>query len=45
MVLGEGPSAKATLTGHEDSITSIVVSAELGLVLSASKGVKLFLHS
>ena len=38
MFLGEGPSAKATLTGHEDIVTSVVVSAELGLVLSASKG-------
>ncbi|OQV18754.1 Neurobeachin [Hypsibius exemplaris] len=44
-VPGEGPSAKATLTGHEDAITSIVVSAELGLVLSASKGGPVLMHS
>ncbi|XP_055330476.1 neurobeachin-like [Paramacrobiotus metropolitanus] len=42
---GEPPTAKATLTGHEDTVVSLVVSAELGLVLSASKGGPVLMHS
>jgi neurobeachin len=37
-IVGEGevPTPRATLTGHEDSVTSVVISAELGLVVSGS---------
>ncbi|UYV62662.1 LRBA [Cordylochernes scorpioides] len=34
----EMPTPRATLTGHESEVTSIVVSAELGLVVSGSRG-------
>lgn len=30
------PTPRATLTGHEQAVTSVVISAELGLVVSAS---------
>lgn len=36
------PTPRATLTGHESEITCIVVSAELGLVVSGSKGLVSF---
>lgn len=36
------PTPRATLTGHESEITCIVVSAELGLVVSGSKGLGFF---
>lgn len=32
------PVAQATLTGHTTPITSVVISAELGIVVSGSKG-------
>ena len=37
MIMGESesPSPRSTLTGHESEITNVVVSAELGLVVSA----------
>lgn len=40
MIMGEGdsPTPRATLTGHETEVTAVVISAELGLVVSGSKG-------
>ena len=40
MIMGEGesPTPRATLTGHESEITAVVISAELGLVVSGSLG-------
>lgn len=37
-IVGEGevPTPRATLTGHEQAVTSVVISAELGLVISGS---------
>lgn len=37
-IVGEGevPTPRATLTGHENAVTSVVISAELGLVVSGS---------
>lgn len=37
-IVGEGevPTPRATLTGHEQSVTAVVISAELGLVVSGS---------
>lgn len=39
-IVGEGevPTPRATLTGHEQAVTSVVISAELGLVVSGSIG-------
>jgi len=39
-IVGEGdhPTPRATLTGHEQPVTSVSISAELGLVVSASSG-------
>jgi WD40 repeat protein len=39
-IVGEGevPTPRATLTGHEQPVTSVVISAELGLVVSGSTG-------
>lgn len=39
-IVGEGevPTPRATLTGHEQPVTSVVISAELGLVVSGSVG-------
>ncbi|XP_032665465.1 neurobeachin isoform X5 [Odontomachus brunneus] len=33
---GEAPAPRATLTGHEQAVTAVVISAELGLVVSGS---------
>ncbi|XP_015604572.1 neurobeachin isoform X4 [Cephus cinctus] len=33
---GEAPAPRATLTGHEQPVTTVVISAELGLVVSGS---------
>ncbi|XP_017789019.1 PREDICTED: neurobeachin [Habropoda laboriosa] len=33
---GEAPAPRATLTGHEEPVTAVVISAELGLVVSGS---------
>nr|XP_012140803.1 PREDICTED: neurobeachin isoform X10 [Megachile rotundata] len=33
---GEAPAPRATLTGHEQPVTAVVISAELGLVVSGS---------
>lgn len=37
-IVGEGevPTPRATLTGHEQAVTAVVISAELGLVVSGS---------
>lgn len=37
-IVGEGevPTPRATLTGHEQAVTAVVISAELGLVISGS---------
>lgn len=43
-VLPDVPTPRATLTGHESEITCIVVSAELGLVVSGSKGMQDFIN-
>lgn len=32
----EAPAPRATLTGHEQPVTAVVISAELGLVVSGS---------
>lgn len=39
-VVGEGevPTPRATLTGHEQPVSCVVISAELGLVVSGSLG-------
>lgn len=38
VIVGEGeiPTPRATLTGHEQPVSSVVISAELGLVVSGS---------
>jgi WD40 repeat protein len=38
MIVGESeaPAPRATLTGHEQPVTAVVISAELGLVVSGS---------
>lgn len=40
MIVGEGdsPAPRVTLTGHESEVNSVVISAELGLVVSGSLG-------
>ena len=35
---GEAPTPRAVLTGHDQPVTCVVISAELGLVLSGAKG-------
>lgn len=44
-IVGEGevPTPRATLTGHEQAVTAVVISAELGLVVSGSTS-KIFLN-
>ncbi|XP_067949217.1 lipopolysaccharide-responsive and beige-like anchor protein [Watersipora subatra] len=39
------PVAQATLTGHTTPITSVVISAELGMVISGSKDGPCLMHS
>ncbi|XP_054709390.1 neurobeachin-like [Uloborus diversus] len=39
------PTPRATLTGHESEVTCIVVSAELGLVVSGSKDGPVLVHT
>ncbi|KAH6937245.1 hypothetical protein HPB50_026199 [Hyalomma asiaticum] len=39
------PTPRATLTGHENEVTCIVVSAELGLVISGSKSGPVLVHT
>ena len=39
------PTPRAILTGHEDTITCVVISAELGLVISGSQRGPLLVHT
>ncbi|XP_076348345.1 neurobeachin-like [Tachypleus tridentatus] len=39
------PTPRATLTGHENPVMCVVVSAELGLVVSCSKGGPVLVHT
>lgn len=39
------PTPRASLTGHESEITCIVVSAELGLVVSGSRSGAVLVHT
>jgi WD40 repeat protein len=45
-IVGEGeiPTPRATLTGHEQLVLSVVISAELGLVVSGSQSMWEFKH-
>lgn len=36
--ISEIASPRVTLTGHENAVTCVVVSAEIGLVISGSRG-------
>ncbi|XP_071535311.1 neurobeachin isoform X2 [Panulirus ornatus] len=47
MIMGEGdsPTPRATLTGHETEVTAVVISAELGLVVSGSKDGPVLIHT
>lgn len=42
---GEAPTPRATLTGHEQPVSSVVISAELGLVVSGSYGGPVLVHT
>uniref|UniRef100_A0A183S8E4 NBCH_WD40 domain-containing protein n=1 Tax=Schistocephalus solidus TaxID=70667 RepID=A0A183S8E4_SCHSO len=42
---GEPPSPQATLAGHQDAIECVVVSAELGLVVSGSAAETCLIHT
>ncbi|GLV35236.1 rugose [Carabus blaptoides fortunei] len=46
-IVGEGevPTPRATLTGHEQPVTSVVISAELGLVVSGSCDGPVLVHT
>uniref|UniRef100_A0AAG5DUL1 Neurobeachin n=1 Tax=Anopheles atroparvus TaxID=41427 RepID=A0AAG5DUL1_ANOAO len=46
-IVGEGeiPTPRATLTGHETAVTSVVISAELGLVVSGSINGPVLVHT
>lgn len=46
-IVGEGevPTPRATLTGHEQPVTSVVISAELGLVVSGSVDGPVLVHT
>ncbi|XP_055684443.1 neurobeachin isoform X18 [Lutzomyia longipalpis] len=46
-IVGEGevPTPRATLTGHEQAVTSVVISAELGLVVSGSINGPVLVHT
>ena len=35
---GEHPTPRAVLTGHDQAVSCVVISAELGLVISGSTG-------
>ncbi|KAF2368092.1 PH-BEACH domain [Trinorchestia longiramus] len=47
MIMGEGdsPTPRATLTGHESEVTAVVISAELGLVVSGSQDGPVLVHT
>ena len=38
----ESPTPKAVLTGHQSEVSCVVVSAELGIVVSGSIGKSVF---
>ncbi|XP_058789390.1 neurobeachin isoform X7 [Phymastichus coffea] len=42
---GETPAPRATLTGHEQPVTAVVISAELGLVVSGSHSGPVLVHT
>ncbi|XP_017773305.1 PREDICTED: neurobeachin isoform X3 [Nicrophorus vespilloides] len=46
-IVGEGevPTPRATLTGHEQPVSSVVISAELGLVVSGSYSGPVLVHT
>ncbi|XP_018329920.1 neurobeachin isoform X3 [Agrilus planipennis] len=46
-IVGEGeiPTPRATLTGHEQPVSSVVISAELGLVVSGSHDGPVLVHT
>ncbi|KAF2882214.1 hypothetical protein ILUMI_23956 [Ignelater luminosus] len=46
-IVGEGevPTPRATLTGHEQPVSSVVISAELGLVVSGSHNGPVLVHT
>ncbi|KAF4531789.1 hypothetical protein B566_EDAN011825 [Ephemera danica] len=46
-IVGEGeiPTPRATLTGHEQPVLSVVISAELGLVVSGSQNGPVLVHT
>ncbi|KAK4887581.1 hypothetical protein RN001_003852 [Aquatica leii] len=46
-IVGEGevPTPRATLTGHEQPVSSVVISAELGLVVSGSHSGPVLVHT
>ncbi|XP_040571118.1 neurobeachin isoform X6 [Lepeophtheirus salmonis] len=42
---GEQPTPRAILTGHDQAVTCVVISAELGLVISGSKDGPILVHT
>ncbi|XP_063239810.1 neurobeachin isoform X3 [Bacillus rossius redtenbacheri] len=42
---GEAPTPRATLTGHQQPVASVVISAELGLVVSGSQDGPVLVHT
>ncbi|XP_065209719.1 neurobeachin isoform X2 [Planococcus citri] len=42
---GDSPTPRATLTGHEQPVTTVVISAELGLVVSGSQEGPVLVHT
>ncbi|XP_072155979.1 neurobeachin isoform X4 [Bemisia tabaci] len=46
-IVGEGdiPTPRATLTGHDNPVVTVVISAELGLVISASQNGPVLVHT
>ncbi|XKL61309.1 hypothetical protein PGB90_008366 [Kerria lacca] len=46
-IIGDGdvPTPRATLTGHEQPVSTVVISAELGLVVSGSVGGPVLVHT
>lgn len=42
---GDSPTPRATLTGHEQPVTTVVISAELGLVVSGSQDGPVLVHT
>ncbi|CAG7818805.1 unnamed protein product [Allacma fusca] len=42
---GDNPTPRATLTGHDTPVTALVISAELGLVVSSSEHGPVLVHT